>query len=270
MAFATSPFRSCQAVHIFAFIQPPSLGTIFSQDCALCGVRAPASLCDPCHRDLPAAARTTCPRCAAPTPSALECGECLADPPAFDATVAAFRYRFPLDRLVQSFKFNENLALAPLFADAMIAVVRNHLDSNGGERPDRIVALPLASRRLATRGFNQSAVLAERVAQNLGIGYAPRGMLKIRDTPPQAGLDREARLKNVRGAFDCEGGEVVGQHVALLDDVMTTGATMSEAAGALKKAGARRVTVWVLARADRLQVIDRDTGRGSTASDAVI
>lgn len=194
------------------------------------------------------------------------CGECLADPPAFDASIAAFQYRFPLDRLVQAFKFDENLALAQLFADAMIAAVRANAKSDA--RPDRIIALPLAARRLATRGFNQSAVLAERVAHNLGIAYAPRGMLKIRDTPPQAGLDREARYKNVRGAFVCESGAVAGLHVALLDDVMTTGATMSEAARALKKAGARRVSAWVLARADRLQVIDGHADRGPIVADS--
>lgn len=195
------------------------------------------------------------------------CGECLADPPAFDATIAAFQYRFPLDRLVQAFKFNENLALAQLFADAMIAAVRTHADTGTDTFPDRIVALPLAARRLATRGFNQSAVLAERVAQNLGIAYAARGMLKIRDTPPQTGLDREARHKNVRGAYVCESRAVAGQHVALLDDVMTTGATMSAAASALKKAGAWRISAWVLARADRLQVVDRHADRGPIDSD---
>ena len=167
---------------------------------------------------------------------------------------------------MQAFKFNENLALAQLFADAMIAVVRCDMDDDADSCPDQVIALPLAAKRLATRGFNQSAVLAERVAQNLRIAYAPRGMLKIRDTLPQTGLDREARHKNVRGAFVCETGAVTGQHVALLDDVMTTGATMSEAAGALKKAGARRVTAWVLARADRLQVVDFDAPRVSIAS----
>jgi ComF family protein len=207
---------------------------------------------------LPNAARSACPQCAAPTPTAATCGECLAEAPNFDATIVAFQYRFPLDRLVQAFKFNENLALAQLFADAMIAVVQRDIDDDIDARPDQIIALPLAAKRLATRGFNQSAVLAERVAQNLGIAYAPHGMLKIRDTLPQTGLDREARNKNVRGAFVCETGTVTGQHVALLDDVMTTGATMSEAASALKKAGARRVTAWVLARADRIQTVDAD------------
>lgn len=85
----------------------------------------------------------------------------------------------------------------------------------------------------------------------MGLSYAPHGLLKIRDTPPQAGLDREARLKNVRGAFDC-GESLAGQHIAIVDDVMTTGATLSEAAKVLKKAGATFVSAWVVARADRM------------------
>ena len=117
--------------------------------------------------------------------------------------------------------------------------------------PDRIIPLPLADKRLAERGFNQSAVVAEGIAKKLRLPYAPRGLLKIRETPPQAGLGREARLKNVRGAFDC-GESIAGQHIAIVDDVMTTGATMSEAARVLKSAGASYISAWVIARADRL------------------
>lgn len=171
--------------------------------------------------------------------------------PAFDETIAAFQYRFPLDRLMQSFKFNENLALTELFTEALLSQIRQYVAVAKGKLPDRVIPLPLARKRLAERGFNQSAVLAARVATQLGLPYAPHGLLKIRDTPPQAGLDREARLKNVRGAFDC-GESLTGQHIAIVDDVMTTGATLSEAAKVLKKAGAVFVSAWVVARADRL------------------
>ena len=171
--------------------------------------------------------------------------------PAFDETLAAFHYRFPLDRLLQSYKFNENLALTALFADTLAETIRRHSTANQQALPDRVIALPLARKRLAERGFNQAAVLAQRVARKLTLSYAPHGLLKVRDTPPQAGLNREARLKNVRGAFDC-GESLTGQHIAVVDDVMTTGATLSEAAKVLKKAGARLVSAWVVARADRL------------------
>lgn len=152
---------------------------------------------------------------------------------------------------MQSYKFNENLALTALFADTLAETIRRHSTANQQALPDRVIALPLARKRLAERGFNQAAVLAQRVARKLTLSYVPHGLLKVRDTPPQAGLNREARLKNVRGAFDC-GESLSGQHIAVVDDVMTTGATLSEAAKVLKKAGARLVSAWVVARADRL------------------
>lgn len=222
---------------------------LFSQDCQLCGVRARASLCADCARDLPVRHTQGCPRCASASADGQLCGACLADAPAFDETIAAFRYAFPLDRLLQSFKFNQNLSLTRMFSSALLAAVRRHYSQNGEALPDRVIALPLAGRRLAERGFNQAGVLAESVARELGIRHVPHGLLKVRDTPPQSGLDRAARLKNVRGAFDCAD-SLEGLRVALVDDVMTTGATLSEAAKVLKKAGASRVSAWVVARAD--------------------
>jgi len=222
---------------------------LFSQDCHLCGVRTDASLCGDCERDLPYRSAGGCPRCAAHSPEGRLCGACLADSPAFDETVAAFRYAFPLDRLLQSYKFNENLSLTAVLSAALLAAVRQQHLQGGTALPDRIIPLPLAKKRLAKRGFNQSALLAQIAARDLGIAYAPHGLLKVRDTPPQAGLDREARLKNVRGAFDCAE-SLAGLHIAIVDDVMTTGATLSEAAKILKKAGASRISAWVVARAD--------------------
>lgn len=222
---------------------------LFSQDCHLCGVRSDACLCRNCRRDLPYRTLRGCPRCAAQTSAGQVCGACLADAPAFDDTVAAFGYAFPLDRLLQSYKFNENLSLTAVFSASLLAAVRRDLLQRGSAPPDRVVPLPLARKRLAGRGFNQSALLAEIAARELGIPYAPHGLLKVRDTPPQAGLDREARLKNVRGAFDC-GESLSGLRIAIVDDVMTTGATLSEAAKALKKAGASWISAWVVARAD--------------------
>ncbi len=222
---------------------------LFSQDCQLCGGRADASLCVECARELPYRLARGCPRCAAQSPEGQLCGACLAEAPAFDQTIAAFTYAFPLDRLLQSYKFNENLALAAAFSAALRDAVRRHHTQTGAVLPDRILPLPLARKRLAARGFNQSALLARSVARDLGVAGAPHGLLKVRDTPPQAGLDREARLKNVRGAFNC-GESLAGLRIAVVDDVMTTGATLSEAARALKKAGASFVSAWVLARAD--------------------
>jgi ComF family protein len=208
-------------------------------------VLAPETLCAACQRDLPTASINNCPRCAAPSQSAQVCGACLADPPHFDETVSAYRYAYPLDRLVQAYKFNANLGLLPLFATAIARAV-NERDTQ--RRPDLVIPLPLAPKRLAERGFNQSALLGAQVSKALGTRFEARGMLRVRETPPQSGLNREARLKNVRGAFDCAH-RLDGKHVAIVDDVMTTGATLSEAAKVLKKAGAIRVSAWVIARA---------------------
>ena len=230
---------------LFQLTGPSVWKNLFSQDCTLCGSRSPASVCASCVNALPYVRATGCPHCAIEGPTGLICGTCLAAPRAFDRTVAAFRYAYPLDRLLQSFKFNENLALVNLFAEALFAAVQEKQSA-----PDLIVPLPLARKRLAERGFNQSALLAERVARRMGVPYIAQGLLKIRDTPPQAGLDRAARLKNVRGAFACEQ-SLEGKHVAIVDDVMTTGATLSEAARSLKSSGAATVSTWVVARAGR-------------------
>jgi ComF family protein len=216
-----------------------------SQDCALCGVRSRDSLCNACHRDLPDRDASVCPCCNAGSVQNQLCGACLSDPPHFDRTISAFRYAYPLDRLVQAYKFNANLNLLPLFAKALTRAVRNE---DRESLPTLVIPLPLAPKRLAERGFNQSALLGDAVAKALGIRFEARGMLRIRETPPQAGLSRAARLKNVRGAFDCAQ-RLDGLRVAVVDDVMTTGATLSEAAKALKKAGAVHVSAWVLARA---------------------
>ena len=223
-----------------------SVASILSQDCALCGVRSRASLCKDCHHDLPFRHALGCPRCNAPGSDSHVCGACLSDPPHFDETTSAFRYVYPLDRLVQAYKFNANLGLLPLFSDALVRAIRAN---NMHVPPDLVVPLPLAPRRLAERGFNQSVLLGARVSKALGLKFESCGMLRVRETPPQAGLNREARLKNARGAFDCVQ-RLHGRHVAVIDDVMTTGATLSEAAKVLKKAGAARVSAWVIARAE--------------------
>ena len=218
-----------------------------SQDCALCCVRSHENLCGDCYRDLPFRHASGCICCGAEGVTQQLCGACMSDRPHFDQTISAFRYAYPLDRLLQAYKFNANLSLLPLFADALHRVIAAQ---DGALRPELIIPLPLAPKRLAERGFNQSALLGERLSTALGIRYEARGMLRVRETPPQAGLSRKGRLKNVRGAFDCAG-RLDGKRIAIVDDVMTTGATLSEAAKVLKNAGAAYVSAWVIARADK-------------------
>ncbi len=225
-----------------------ALKSVLSQDCTLCGVRSQESLCGDCHRDLPFRGATGCPHCNAHSADNQICGACLSDPPHFDDTTSAFHYSYPLDRLVQAYKFNARLGLLPLFADALSRAIRAKRTNAAATTPDLVIPLPLAPKRLAERGFNQSSLLGAQVSTALNIRFEARGMLRVRETPPQTGLNREARLKNVRGAFDCVH-RLDGKHVAVVDDVMTTGATLSEAAKALKKAGAAHVSAWVIARA---------------------
>lgn len=205
------------------------------EDCLLCGGKGgPELLCAACVAELPALP-DACPRCALPSPAGAVCGSCLTHPPHFDATLALWRYEFPCDGLVQALKYRARLALAGFFARS--------LASRTLPEVDLIVPMPLHARRLAERGFNQ----ALEIARHLGRPIEPRGVLRVKHTPPQTELPYEERAKNVRGAFQCKL-DLTGARVAVLDDVMTTGATLNELARALKRAGAARVENLVIAR----------------------
>jgi ComF family protein len=206
-----------------------------SEDCLLCGAEtAPELLCPACIAELPVLP-DSCPRCALPSPASAVCGSCLNHPPHFDATLALWRYEFPCDGLVQALKYRGRLALAGFFARSLAARTMPEVDL--------IVPMPLHPKRLAERGFNQ----ALEIARHLGRPIEPRGVLRVKHTLPQTDLPYEERAKNVRGAFLCKL-DLSGASVAVLDDVMTTGATLNELARALKRAGATRVENFVIAR----------------------
>jgi ComF family protein len=182
-----------------------------------------------------------CARCAVPLPAAGTCGQCLRHAPHFDDALAAFEYRFPLDRLVQRFKYAGDLAIGKWLASRLAERVR------GAARPDLIVAVPLTSARLRGRGFNQAVIVAKTVAREIDANHAVNALARLRDTEPQPGLTRAERRANLRDAFACAL-RFDGEHVALVDDVVTTGATADEIARVLKRAGAGRVSVWSVAR----------------------
>ena len=216
------------------------------QRCELCaGVSGTELVCNACMRDLPWLS-SACPVCALPTSTGGVCGPCLSDPPPFDATIAAFSYAFPIDRLIHSLKYQGRLALAEWCADAILA--RRELPNSGvSSRPDRLIALPLAIDRQRERGYNQAQEIARVISARTGIQLLPHGLSRVRATPPQAALPWTERAKNVRGAFSCEL-DLLGLTVALVDDVMTTGASLTEAARVLKASGAASVENWVVAR----------------------
>jgi ComF family protein len=213
-----------------------------SRACLLCGAAATARpLCDGCLDDLPWHHQPQCPQCATPTPAGQVCGACLKRPPAFDHTIAALAYTFPLDRLIPRLKYNGRLAVAPVLGECLVQAVESR------PRPDRLIAMPLHATRIRERGFNHASEIARELARQFGLMLDTVSCQRVRDTPPQMGLKHDARRRNVRGAFSCSG-DVAGQHIALVDDVMTTGTSLDELAATLKRAGAREVTCWVVAR----------------------
>ena len=210
------------------------------QYCLLC--TAPARtrpVCSECHARLPKLSALRCPQCALPTRHGEICGACLSDPPSFTTVSAAYVYAWPLATLIQQFKYAGNLALANMLAGALCAEPRADIDL--------IIPMPLAPARLRERGFNQALELARIAGASLGKrvdGYAVR---RIRDGAPQAALPWRERAKNIRGAFVYDS-DLSGMRVAVVDDVMTTGATLNELARTLRKAGAKEVHGWMVAR----------------------
>jgi len=212
---------------------------LFGGSCYLCRGAARDLLCERCGADLPRLAADLCPRCALASHAGAVCGRCLAQGPAYDATVAALAYAFPADVLVQALKFRGELALAPLLGRLLA-------DRVAGRKVDCIVPVPLSAQRLRGRGYNQALEVARHVAKATGTRLAPELCERTRDTSAQMDLPTAERERNVRGAFDCP--RLVEGTIAVLDDVMTTGATLHEVAAALKRAGAARVENWVVAR----------------------
>ena len=215
------------------------------QCCVLCAAASANSIvCGACRGDMPMIGEA-CPRCALPSSRSAVCGACLSTPPPFDSTVAAWRYAFPADRLLQALKYGGRLALAEPLAQALAFAILER----GLAVPDQIVAVPLSKRRQRERGFNHAHEIARCLATYVDIPLC-HNLRRARDAPPQAGLSKRERVANVRGAFDA-GASVAGRAIAIVDDVMTTGATIEAAARALKKAGAIRVDAWVVARTVR-------------------
>lgn len=217
--------------------------------CLLCsGSSGGALLCTACEGDLPRLADAHCDTCALPIAEGTRCGACLAQPPHYDHVCAPYTYAFPLDQLVQGLKYRGMLAIAPMLGNAIAACVDEH--------PDVLVAMPLANARLRERGFNQAQEIARHVARASSIPLLTQACRKVRDTVPQAALPWKERAKNMRKAFVCDV-DFSGKHVAVIDDVMTTGATLNEIARNLKQAGALRVSGLVAART--LPLNDRAT-----------
>jgi ComF family protein len=225
------------------------LDGVWPPRCALCQA-AGAILCPPCRADAARGLAHRCTRCALPVArdaAAALCGRCLKRLPAYDTTVAAALFEAPFDQLVRGLKYGATLAYAPLFAQ-MLAAERA---TPAFGAVDLLIPVPLSRARMSTRGFNQAIEIAAPLAKRLGRPLVRDAVLRVVDTAPQASLRIDARRRNVRGAFavvDARRGRIAGRHVGVVDDVMTTGATLDELARTLKRAGAASVVNLVVAR----------------------
>ncbi|MEK6426233.1 MAG: ComF family protein [Burkholderia gladioli] len=227
--------------------------------CALCGNSSRSVLCDACDAAYWNEPRLRCTQCALPLAAEqahrrrtraghrtdYRCERCRAAPPPYDATLALADYRAPLDTLALDLKFRARLAIGALFGERLARMAAEVLAD--GARPDVIVPAPLSRQRLVERGYNQAWAIARPLARTLGVRADARLVARAVHTAPQSRLDEAARHANVAGAF-VVAGEVRGLHVGVVDDVMTSGATLDALAATLKAAGARRVTNCVALR----------------------
>ena len=215
---------------------------VFKQKCTLCNTltNSELSLCEACIQDLPLAPNPSCPQCGLSTQGDI-CGKCLKQPPHFDVTNAFLHYSYPVDALLQHYKYKNALYLCQTLASLFAKKVEMR-------EIDVMIAMPLHPNRMKVRGFNQSLELAKIIARQHHIALDSVSCKRIKNTPPQASLPFKHRLNNMKGAFACNQ-SFAGQHVAIIDDVMTTGSSLNELAKILKKAGARKVSCYVLARA---------------------
>ena len=231
------------------------LPALVPSSCALCGMVDDGAICGSCRVRFFAVRKHRCTQCATPLPGitqacAQRCGDCLKQPPAFDATFVAADYAPPIDQLVLALKFGSRLALAPLFA-RMLCDALLHERAQALALPTQLIAVPLGAQRLTERGFNQALEIAKPLSRALGIALDAHLVLRQRETNAQALLHPDERHKNIRHAFMVAHGavdDVRGRHIGVVDDVITTGETLHEMAATLKRFGATRVTNFVFAR----------------------
>lgn len=235
MSNALSSLRA-SFVHLLDLLVP--------HECFACGQHSGSGLlCAACAAELPELG-LACPVCALPSPGGLVCGGCLCAPTAFDATFAAFPYAFPVDRMVHALKYQHRLSVVPFLADALLAL-------GPVKGADLVLPMPLHVNRLRERGFNQAVELARPFARAHGLPLALAKVGRVRDVAPQMSLAWRERQSNMRGVFACSG-YFDDAHVLVVDDVMTTGATLHALAAVLKRHGASRVTNLIVARTPRM------------------
>lgn len=240
--------------HLFNFEHYKRI--LFKQSCLLCAssidtakssnvpINSDAA-CKACLKDLPWHPAGSCPQCGLTSNGQL-CGSCISAPPDFDITHAVFLYQFPIDAMMQRYKYGNSLNLGDTFGKFLSEKV---LPERQSKNIDLIIPMPMHPQRLKERGFNQAIEIAKALNNSLTnsttLDY--KSVIRQKLAPPQASLPLKQRVKNIKGAFEVKG-DLAGKRIAIIDDVMTTGASLNELAKTLKKAGAEHVECWVVAR----------------------
>ncbi|WP_345852746.1 ComF family protein [Nitrosomonas sp. HPC101] len=208
----------------------------------LCLTSSHQDICTACLQDFPGLLQEHCPSCLLPMPSSQICGTCLRKPPAWNHIRAAVRYTYPVDALIQALKYRSALPLAPILADLLLTELQKD------PLPDYVIPVPLHPARLRERGFNQALEISRYLCRETGCKLLATACARTRSTPSQTEIPWKKRKQNVRNAFICTQ-DFAGKQVAIVDDVMTSGATMNELARVIRRQGADSVHAWVIARA---------------------
>lgn len=222
---------------------------IFKQNCILCESKIDGlqgsihAVCRACQNDLLWQPSSSCPQCGLTSEGNI-CGSCLSHPPDFDATHAVFLYDFPIDAMMVRYKYGNMTHLSNIFGQFLRDKTALSLAAN---QIDLIVPMPMHPARIKERGFNQAHEIAKVLTKHCREKLDYKSAERIKLTPPQASLPLKDRVKNIKGAFQVDV-NLAGKRIAIVDDVMTTGASLNELAKTLKKAGAVHVECWVIAR----------------------
>jgi ComF family protein len=228
------------------------LHLLLPNQCALCQQTSERGICTECEVDYFSKNIRRCEQCGIPLNSKIDsrCGNCIKTPPFFDATFVSCNYNAPIDSLVLGLKFGHHLHMATLIAGFLEQTIHSslkHMPAN----PAIFCPVPLSRQRLITRGFNQSLEIARQIKLPAGGILIPDLIWRLKNTLQQSSLHPDDRYRNVRGAFfpnPALAYQIQGRHLAVIDDVITTGTTLNAIAQVLKQAGAVRVTNFIFAR----------------------
>jgi len=219
--------------------------------CFLCGIKTFRSLdlCHFCESDLPWIDKA-CPRCSTPVKYGYSlCSSCASNQFPWKTMLCPFYYAAPIDYFIYQFKYRNSLTAGQIMGSLLSKYVRLHYQKTGNSLPDKIIPVPLHKRRLRDRGYNQAQELAQNLSDELTIPVDARVIRRVRDTPPQQNLSRSDRLSNLKNAFIVDH-SVQNLHLAIVDDVITTGATVSEIASLLLSRGAEKIEIFAIAKTD--------------------